>query len=396
MRIEKARYTERFGAVKINEVQKILELDSGKKVKSPRKEEMAVDKIEENKIKRIEGKMAIVIPIKNERLKLFEGVLSGIPHDCLTVVISDSQREPADRFSIEWDTLEQFCHFTQSQAVMVHQKDPELAQALEGAGYTEILQDGLVRDGKSEGMVLGIILSWLLGKEYVGFVDADNYIPGAVLEYVRNFACGFILAHSTYTMVRNLWRYKPKVEEEEFLFKKWGRVSQISNKYMNTLISGKTGFDTEIVRTANSGEHAMSLELARILPYASGFASEVQEFVSILEIFGGVMPEREPGLLEKGVEILQIETRNPHLHEEKGDEHRGEILMSSLSVIYHSPLAEAKLKEQIREELRWQELLGPDEEPAPVKVIPPPQRIDPQYMREYAEEHLPHQLVLKP
>jgi mannosyl-3-phosphoglycerate synthase len=395
MRIEKTRYTERFGTVKINEVQKVLELDSGKRVELPRKEKIAVDKIEEDEIKRIEERMAIIIPIKNEKLKVFEGVLSGMPHDCLPIVISNSCREPTDRFSIEQDTLEQFCHFTQRQAAIVHQKDPGLAHALERAGYTEILEDGSsVRDGKSEGMVLGIILSLLLGKEYVGFVDADNYIPGAVLEYVKNFACGFIQANCPYTMVRNLWRYKPKVEGEELLFKKWGRISEVSNKYINALISGKSGFDTEVIRTANSGEHAMSLELAKILSYASGFASELQELVCILEMFGGVLPEQEPGLLQKGAEVLQIETRNPHIHEEKGDEHLGEMLASSLSVIYHSPLAEPKLREQICEELRSQQLLAPDEEPPKVEIIPPLQKVDLDHMGEYVEEYLPHQFIL--
>lgn len=394
MRIEKTRYTERFGAVKINEVQKVLELDSGKRAESPRKEEVAVDKVEEEEVRKVEERMAIVIPIKNEKLKLFEGVLSGIPHDCLPIIVSNSQRESTDRFSIEWDTLEQFCHFTQSQAVMVHQKDPRLAQALERTGYMDLLEDGKVRDGKSEGMVLGIILSLLLEKEYIGFIDADNYIPGAVLEYVKNFACGFIQASCPYVMVRNLWRYKPKIEEEELHFKKWGRISQISNKYMNELISGKSGFDTEVVQTANSGEHAMSLELAKILPYASGFASEVQEFVSILEMFGGTLPQ-EHDLMGKEAEILQLQTRNPHFHEAKGEEHLGEMLTSSLSVIYHSPLAQAKLKEQICGELRLQQLLAADEEPPRVKTISPPQKVDLEHMGEYAENHLPHQFILK-
>jgi mannosyl-3-phosphoglycerate synthase len=394
VRIEKTRYTERFGAVKINEVQKVLELDSGKRAESPRKEEVAVDKVEEEEVRKVEERMAIVIPIKNEKLKLFEGVLSGIPHDCLPIIVSNSQRESTDRFSIEWDTLEQFCHFTQSQAVMVHQKDPRLAQALERTGYMDLLEDGKVRDGKSEGMVLGIILSLLLEKEYIGFIDADNYIPGAVLEYVKNFACGFIQASCPYVMVRNLWRYKPKIEEEELHFKKWGRISQISNKYMNELISGKSGFDTEVVQTANSGEHAMSLELAKILPYASGFASEVQEFVSILEMFGGTLPQ-EHDLMGKEAEILQLQTRNPHFHEAKGEEHLGEMLTSSLSVIYHSPLAQAKLKEQICGELRLQQLLAADEEPPRVKTISPPQKVDLEHMGEYAENHLPHQFILK-
>jgi mannosyl-3-phosphoglycerate synthase len=195
-------------------------------------------------------------------------------------------------------------------------------------------------------------------------------------------------------MVRNLWRYKPKIEEEELHFKKWGRISQISNKYMNELISGKSGFDTEVVQTANSGEHAMSLELAKILPYASGFASEVQEFVSILEMFGGTLPQ-EHDLMGKEAEILQLQTRNPHFHEAKGEEHLGEMLTSSLSVIYHSPLAQAKLKEQICGELRLQQLLAADEEPPRVKTISPPQKVDLEHMGEYAENHLPHQFILK-
>ncbi len=79
MRLESLRYTERFGSIRINDLQKVLELDSGKKCETPRKEEIAVHKIEDEVIKDIEGRMAVIIPIKDEKLKLFEGVISGIP-----------------------------------------------------------------------------------------------------------------------------------------------------------------------------------------------------------------------------------------------------------------------------------------------------------------------------
>ena len=105
MRIESLRYTERFGSVRINDLQRVLELDSGRKSETPRKEEIAVHKIEDETIKDIEGRMAIVIPIKDEKLKLFEGVVSGIPHDCLIIVVSNSQRRRVDRFRMERDTL---------------------------------------------------------------------------------------------------------------------------------------------------------------------------------------------------------------------------------------------------------------------------------------------------
>ena len=389
MRIESLRYTERFGSVRINDLQKVLELDSGKKSETPRKEEIAVHKIEEDVIEDIEGKMAIVIPIKDEKLKLFEGVISGIPHDCLIIVVSNSQRRRVDRFRMERDTLEQFCRFTQRRALVVHQKDPQLAQALAEAGYTDMLDEkGVTRDGKSEGMVIGILLAMLHKKEYVAFIDSDNYIPGAVWEYVKIYAAGFSLARSPYAMVRVLWHYKPKISPEMY-FRKWGRVSEICNKYMNTLISSKTGFETEIIKTANAGEHAMTMKLAEILPYASGFAVEPQELTSIFEGFGGIIPTVHQVAARQGIEIFQIETRNPHLHEERGRMHLRQMLVPGLSVIYHSALCDAKLRQEIIKGLIDLDTLQPDEEVPRPYIISPPKKVDAQSFASFMKEHLP-------
>jgi mannosyl-3-phosphoglycerate synthase len=226
-------------------VQRVLELDSGRAKELPLQENIAVQKIEEEVTKDIEEKMAIVIPIKDEKLKLFEGVISGVPHECLIIVVSNSQRRRVDRFKMEKEALNQFCHFTRREALIIHQKDTMLARAMANAGYTTILgEDGLGRDGKAEGMVIAMLIAMMAKKKYVGFIDADNYFPGAVWEYVKCYAAGFSMAKSPYAMVRILWRYKPKISAGMY-FRKWGRVSEVTNRCMNSLISTKTGFEQE-------------------------------------------------------------------------------------------------------------------------------------------------------
>jgi mannosyl-3-phosphoglycerate synthase len=171
-------------------------------------------------------------------------------------------------------------------------------------------------------------------------------------------------------MVRILWRYKPKISAGLY-FRKWGRISEITNKYLNGLISTKTGFETEVVTTANAGEHALSMQLAEILPFASGYAVESQELISIFESFGGILPTKESKAIEQGIDILQIETRNPHLHEERGNQHLNEILLSSLSTIYHSPLCDKEVKQAIMAELTSQGILKDGETPSPVHINAP-------------------------
>ncbi len=375
MFIESPRYTERFGSVRMNHVQSVISLDSGIKSKLPPHGAMGVMKIDEETIKHFEDRMAIVIPVKDEKLKLFEGVVSGVPHDCLAIVVSNSQREKVDRFRMEGDALNQLCRFTFRQALIVHQKDPAIAEAITEAGYNDLLgEDGLVRDGKSEAMVIGLLMAKAAGKDYVGFIDADNYFPGAVLEYVRNYAAGFSLAQSPYSMVRILWHYKPKISEGLY-FRKWGRVSEVTNKHLNNLISSKIGFETEVVKTGNAGEHAMSMKLAEILPYASGYAVEPQELISIFEDFGGILPTKNIKVMEQGIDIFQIETRNPHLHEEKGDEHLQGMLLSALSTIYHSHLCGEEVKQAVLAELVHQGILKEGETPPPIHINAPPKKV---------------------
>lgn len=388
MFIESPRYTERFGAVRINAVQRVIALDSGFKSELPPHGAMGVMKIDEDTIKRFEDKMAVVISIKDEKLKLFEGVISGLPHDCLIIVVSNSQQGRIDRFKMEKDALNQICRYTMRNAFIVHQKDPIIAEAIRQVGYSDILgEDGLIRDGKSEAMVMGLLMAKVARKEYVGFIDADNYFPGAVLEYVRNFAAGFSLARSPYSMVRILWHYKTKISGGIY-FKKWGRVSETTNKCLNDLIFSKTDFETEVIRTGNAGEHAISMKLAELLPYASGYAVEPGELMFLFESFGGILPEIDHEAVEHGIDLFQIETRNPHMHEEKGTQHLKDMLLSGLATIYHSPLCEESTKRLILRELVNQGALSSRGKPPVPHFNAPIGKIDSSKFMDAIKDHI--------
>ncbi len=351
MKLDFPRYTERFGTINLSSVQRVYELDSGRS-EEYHTTHQTVRKICDEELAETFGKMAIIIPVKSEKLKLLEGVLSGIPHDCLVIIVSNSPKQPVDRFKIEGDALKQFVRFVDRDAIIVHQKDPGLAKTFRELNYKSILEGNNVRDGKAEGMVIGMLIAKMMGREYVGFIDADNYIPGAVNEYSRIFASGILMSHSPYSMVRISWIYKPKVSQAGIYFAKWGRISEFTNKYLNALISHYTGFETEIIKTGNAGEHAMSVKLAELLTYASGFSIEPYEMVNMIEEFGGVFPSSYPEIVYQGVDILQIETRNPHFHEDKGDLHIKEMLGGSLSCILYSKLCTPSVRQQIIKDLQ--------------------------------------------
>ena len=375
MRVDLPRYTERFGSISLHGVQRVYELDSGSSNGRPTSE--AIRRIGNEEMSEIERKMAIVIPVKGERLKLLEGVLSGIPHDCLTIIVSNSPRQPVDRYKLEKEALEQFNQFAEKNALIVHQKDPGLSEALREVGYTSIFgPDDMVRNGKAEGMIIGMLLTKMAGKEYVGFIDADNYVPGAVNEYVKIYASGIAMSNTPYTMVRVSWIYKPKISETGVYFSKWGRVSEITNQYLNSLISYYTGFETEVMRTGNSGEHCMSMKLAELLTYSSSFSVETYEMVNLLEEFGGIVPTENQEAMDKGIEVMQVETRNPHFHEEKGDIHLKEMIDGSLGSIYHSKICHPKLREKIVEELRGKGVIEENQEPSVLQKINPFKDID--------------------
>ncbi|MEM4393033.1 MAG: mannosyl-3-phosphoglycerate synthase, partial [Candidatus Nitrosocaldus sp.] len=144
MKLDYARYSERFGALTINSVQHVHELDSGS---AEYHRSRTVAQISERELYDMYSRFAIVVPVKNERLKLLEGVISGIPHDCLVIVVSNSSRNPVDRYKLERDTLKHHVLLTDRDVILIHQRDPEVANVFEVLDYPYILDGNMVRDG---------------------------------------------------------------------------------------------------------------------------------------------------------------------------------------------------------------------------------------------------------
>jgi mannosyl-3-phosphoglycerate synthase len=348
MRIEIPSEVDRFGAVSFSGLQKVFELDSGLDEDVSIEQGSTIQQIPYKALNTIEKEMAVIVPVRNERLKLVEGVLCGIPHECLIIVVSNSPRTPVDRFSMENDVLENYCRFINKRAIIAHQKDPLLAKAFEKAHYTSILNNKRdIRDGKAEGMIIGTMLAWLAGKKYIGFIDADNYFPGSVEEYVREYAAGFFMSKSRYSMVRIAWHSKPKIVESKLFFRKWGRTSANTNRILNSLLSYYYGFETELIKTGNAGEHAMTIDLAKCLDYSAGYSIEPYHIINLIEKFGGITESPFPEIMKGGIEVHQIESRNPHLHEAGDREHVDKMSYVAMQAIYHSPVCPDKLKKEI-------------------------------------------------
>jgi mannosyl-3-phosphoglycerate synthase len=350
MRLEYPYRTERFGAVRIHELQRVIEIDCGTQTYDDQLGPSRI--VSRDAIRDVERDLVVVVPCMNEPRRVIEGVLAGIPHDCLIILVSNSDRDPVDRYDLEVGVLEQFCRLADRPALAVHQRDSGLAAAIKASGMPEIIDDhGLVHHGKGEAMLVGMALAAMTGRRYVGYVDADNYIPGAVHEYCKVYAAGLAMADSHYSMVRISWHSKPKVRDSRLFFSRRGRSSEITNEFINRLLAEYSGFGTEAVVTGNAGEHALSLELGLRMRMAGGFAVEPFHYVELFERFGGVLPP-DPShvdVMAAGVSVMQIESRNPHFHDNKGEEHVTSMRTQALNVIYHSEICPPQLRESIVE-----------------------------------------------
>lgn len=348
---------ETFGAVKVYEVSRVQALmatGAGRRARA-----ICVDDFE--KLVRTAEKTVIAVPVKDEDPDLLDGVLRAIPVYSPIVLVSASSRSPLNIYGAEVEVAEMVHKDTGRTIVVVHQRDPLVAELLRDALPHAIDEEGLVRFGKGEGLLVAVLLAEGLGAGSIGFVDADNYVPGSVTEYALTYYTVLSAKGSRYKMVRVAWGYKAHGEEEVYL-RRVGRVSTVVNRLINRALSRRRRKETEIVKTSNSGEHAMTMELARTLTYAGGFAVETQELVGLLDACYVGLGEGVCSVLPEGAEVYQVETLNPHIHEEKGESHVTRMLVESLAALYHSRLADERLGREILGVLRD---VGYESEPDP-------------------------------
>ena len=352
---------EAYGALRIFEEARVVGLD----VSNGMAGGLLVSRGE---LEEVGSRTAIVVPVKDEDPLTLENVLRAIPTVSPVVVVSASSREPLDRYRGELELAEMIGRSLGRRIVVVHQFDPAWGEALEGTQLSNMLEDGRVRGGKGEGMVLGVLVAAWLGVDYVGFIDSDNWVPGSAMEYSWIYYAGFAIARSRYSMVRLIWPYKGKLAASDVYLRRRGRVSRHTNALINMILTRMRRIETDIVKTANAGEHAMSLRLALSMDWAGGFAVEPYQLIWLLEHCGPQAGLGECPALPDTVEVYQVEALNPHIHAERGDEHIADMLARSLGVVYHSSLAWDELREEALRRLREHGYQGEPPKPRVYRV----------------------------
>lgn len=373
MRISRPLVIEHFGDISITSPVKTLSMASSVKTGGEGY------RVSMDELIGIAEKTVIVVPVKDEDLFLFRNTLYAIPEWSPVIVVSAS---PHNIFEKEVEVAKLVNEQTGKHIILVHQRDPAWSTVLTNTRLSSMLDgNGLVRYGKGEGMLLSILFSKWLGAEYIGFVDSDNYIPGSIHEYAMIYYTGFSYLNHKYSMVRIVWSHKGKLTgayeygeetgisdafikyfislfgktisgDKRVVLRRKGRVSQIVEEVLNYALSVARGIGTDIVKTPNSGEHALSTELALNMEWAGGFSVETYELAFLLsECFIGSR-DGSPCGFKEGVKILQVESLNPHIHSEKGDEHLAGMLAESLGAIYYSKLNNQLVSKRIREALK--------------------------------------------
>jgi len=377
MLIEYPYRFENYGAVRIHETINVLELDSTNHRGFRGVYSVTYDTIEE-----FAHRTAIIVPVKNENILTLEGVLTAIPHASPIILISASSRKPVDVYRHEVDLARSIHENTRRPIIVVHQRDPVWGEALRGTPLEDMLDDsGLVRYGKGEGMLLAAILAAGLNYDYIGFIDSDNYVPGSAHEYSWIYYAGFSINPGPYTMVRIKWPFKGKLisGSSDLYLRRRGRVSRITNAILNHALSVHRKIETDIISTGNSGEHAMTAKLALNMKWAGGFAIEPYQLVYLLETCYIGLDDGQCGFLPEGVSIYQVQSKNPHIHAERDDEHIVDMIVKSLAAIYYSRLNNEKVEERIKQVLasyNW-------DRPLPKLRVYDPRGIDPEKIAAY-------------
>jgi mannosyl-3-phosphoglycerate synthase len=205
---------------------------------------------------------------------------------------------------MEVEAVRQLGRFMDKRMMIVHQQDSGFAEVFKKSWLHLILdfEEGMTA-GKVEGMVMGLLIAKVYHKDYLAFIDGDNYVPGARMSTSRYLQLALACQkHATATW--GCRGSKPKVRTKSLQFSKLGSVSETANKNVNSLLSSITGFETEVINTGYSGEHVLSTPVTECLHYSTGHSIEHYEFIEIFKKFGGLVPSEHLQIMESGVEIF--------------------------------------------------------------------------------------------
>ena len=300
---------------------------------------------------------AFVICHKSEPVETLLAILRYIPAGSPRIVVTNCAPGEFGRLNNELASQQ-----AGRSAYLVHQKDESVASFFRECGVSQILdEDGVVANGKGEGMYIGAILAALLGvAEWIVYFDADNYAPSALLEYTLAMGQLFT-ARATHATcvgahplrldywerpdarvgaevaeaaplhnVRVCWASKPAYDGVTFIPQPHtlGRCTQVMAPLCDDLLRAWQPDLTQRLLTPNAGEQGMTMTTATTLRFSSGFSIETFQLLE-LAYAGMTGMRRSDGATP--VRLQQYLSGSPHLHEKKDNAHIRGMIAESLA-----------------------------------------------------------------
>jgi mannosyl-3-phosphoglycerate synthase len=310
------------------------------------------------------SRTAFVISHKNEGSEILLRVLWYLPVDSPIIIVTNCQERERDELASVLRT-----ELTQHKRIyLVHQKDETIARLFETYGVSHLLgTDNKVIDGKGEGMYIGALCAYQLGyPRWVIFYDADNFVPSALLEYTLAMSRLFMLASldgpsreydtrivqrqaGSYAApnylhnVRICWSSKPALGSGDWDAGIIGRCTRVVSPLFDALLEGWFDIRDHTISSSNAGEQGMTIETALSLRFSSGFSVETLQLLDLL--FNAI--EGRSGF--EGSVLAQYQSKSPHFHEKKDDEHVKKMIEESLGSFFHF---EAVLPDNVKHELQ--------------------------------------------
>jgi len=304
---------------------------------------------------------AFVVSHKSESIETLLGVLWYLPVNSPIIVVTNCPEGNLE--DIKMGLMEQLTHHTKTY--LIHQKDANVASFFREYGIDQILgKDGRVIDGKGEGMYIGTLCALLLGyPQWIIFYDADNFVPSALLEYTLAMSRLFMSAPTTYSgadalvvgsqidggalpdlhNVRICWSSKPEFGSGDLHEKLLGRCTRVVSPLFSTLLEDRFGIRNYAIYSSNAGEQGMTMKTAKALRFSSGFSVETFQLLDFL------CKAAKLGGYAGSAILQQYQSKSPHFHDKKGDDHIKKMIAESLGSFF---LFERFLSRKVRRQLQ--------------------------------------------
>lgn len=270
----------------------------------------------------------IISPIKDVGVEFVKNVIYGVPKPSPIVFVSAT--EDLNVRAQERSVIQQFNSGQERDILWIPQGGAAVMEFLEEEYEALLDDDGQVKSGHREALMIGVFAAKSMGAEHVGMIDGDNWSPMAIREFVSLYARG--LVDADYVSLE--WRCKPKCGDEGFEWRGQGRTSGLANSALSRVVSDVE----ESITSSCSGDHAISIELWDEIEHTPNHSGEVNAFVQICE--------GNPSAI-----IRQYKTMSPMFHQYGDGDHIDQERVEVLRQIYHSDLATQELQWDIEDEV---------------------------------------------